>query len=186
MPIQTVAEYAGADADVPLKLKPILEKELQNHSAEKFFYEIEIPLIPILMDMEEAGITIDVPFFKKMALELNGRLQEIQKSIFAEVGYTFNLNSTQQLSKVLFETLRLPNPGSRHKTTSGHYSTSADVLEQLSGKHPVIDWMLEYRELAKLKSTYVDTLPLQVKASTGRIHTSFNQVGVGHRTIGFF
>ena len=177
VPIQKAADYAGADADIPIRLKPILEKDLLSHSADKFFREIEMPLIPILMDMEEAGIAIDIPFFQKMSTELNQRTAEIQTLIHASVGYPFNLNSTQQLSKALFENLRLPQPGSRHKTASGQYSTSAEVLEQLSGQHPVVDWMLEYRELSKLASTYVDALPLQVNPATGRIHTSFNQVG---------
>ena len=89
----------------------------------------------------------------------------------------FNINSTQQLSKVLFENLRLDPPDRRKKTASGHYSTSADVLEELRGKHPVVDLMLENRELAKLKSTYIDALPLQINPRTGRVHTSFNQTG---------
>ena len=177
VPVQKTADYAGADADIPLRLKPVLEKDLASHSAEKIFREIEMPLIPILMDMEEAGIAIDIPFFQQMSTELNRRLGEIQVQIHESVGYAFNLNSTQQLSKALFETLRLPHPDARHKTSSGQYSTSAEVLEQFSGKHPVIDWMLEYRELAKLASTYVDVLPQQVNPATGRIHTSFNQVG---------
>ncbi len=177
VPIQKAADYAGADAAVPLQLKPLLEKELKARNAEGFFYDIEMPLIPILMDMEEAGITINTAFFDEMARDLNQRLIEIEKQIIGMVGYSFNLNSTQQLSKVLFETLKLPPPGNRYKTSSGFYSTSAEVLEQLSGTHPIIDLILEYRELAKLKSTYVDTLPLQVNPTTGRIHTSFNQVG---------
>ena len=177
VPIQKAADYAGADADITLRLKPLMEKELATQSAEKIFREIEMPLVPILMDMEEAGIAIDVPFFQQMSLELSQRMAEVQTLIQESVGYPFNLNSTQQLSKALFETLHLPHPDARYKTASGQYSTSAEVLDQLSGKHPVIDWMLEYRELSKLASTYVETLPLQVNPTTGRVHTSYNQVG---------
>lgn len=177
VPVQKTADYAGADADVPLKLKPQLENDLIKHNAEKIFNDLEMPLIPILMDMEEMGISLDVPFFKKMSGELNQRMVEIQNEIYQSVGYPFNLNSTQQLSKALFDNLRLPHPDARKKTSSGFYSTSAEVLESLSGSHPVIDWMLEYRELSKLASTYVDVLPQKVKATTGRIHTSFNQIG---------
>ena len=112
-----------------------------------------------------------------MSVELSQRLAEIEKEIYAAVGYAFNINSTQQLSKVLFETLRLEPPDRRKKTASGHFSTSADVLEELRGKHPVVDLVLENRELAKLKSTYVDALPLEINPRTGRVHTSFNQTG---------
>jgi DNA polymerase-1 len=176
VPIESAAPYASADAQVPLLLLPKLEARLKNHSAEKLFHELEMPLVPILMDMEKTGISLDVPFYKKMASELSARLGELEKQIFDAVGYTFNLNSTQQLSKALFEKLRLQAPGQK-KTSSGHFSTSAAVLDDLKGRHPVVDLLLEYRELSKIKSTYVDTLPLQVNPHTGRVHTSFNQTG---------
>ncbi|MDP3450513.1 MAG: DNA polymerase, partial [Anaerolineaceae bacterium] len=122
-------------------------------------------------------ILLDVEFFKKFSGEMNIRLREIEDQVYKAVGYPFNLNSTQQLSKVLFETLRLTPPDRNKKTASGHFSTSAAVLDELSGKHPVVDLLLEYRELAKLKSTYLDSLPLQVNPRTGRVHTNFNQTG---------
>jgi DNA polymerase-1 len=112
-----------------------------------------------------------------MSAELQSRLAEIEKQVYEAVGKTFNLNSTQQLSDILFNRLGLQPPDKGRKTASGHFSTSADVLEELRGQHPVVDWVLEYRELAKLKSTYVDALPLQVDPVTGRVHTSFNQTG---------
>ncbi|NMC78630.1 MAG: DNA polymerase I [Chloroflexi bacterium] len=177
VPLEAAAAYAAADAEVSLQLVPILRQQLEKQNAAQVFHEVELPLIPVLVTMEKNGIALDVPHFKKMAADLSHRLAEIEQQIFKSVGYTFNLNSTQQLSRVLFDTLRLPPPDRRRKTASGHYSTSADVLEDLRGQHPVVDYVLEYRELAKLKSTYVDALPLQVNPASGRVHTSFNQTG---------
>ncbi len=177
VPLEAAAAYAAADAEVSLQLVPILRQQLEKQNAAHVFHEVELPLIPVLVIMEKNGIALDVPHFKKMAADLSHRLAEIEQQIFKSVGYTFNLNSTQQLSRVLFDTLRLPPPDRRRKTASGHYSTSADVLEDLRGQHPVVDYVLEYRELAKLKSTYVDALPLQVNPASGRVHTSFNQTG---------
>ncbi len=177
VPVAQAAPYAAADAEVALRLKPILEAGMRKAQVERMFVEIEMPLLPKLADMEWNGISLDVPLFKRMGAELSQRLAEIEKEIYTVVGYSFNVNSTQQLSRVLFETLRLPPPDRRKKTASGHFSTSADVLEDLRGKHPVVDLVLENRELAKLKSTYIDALPLQINPRTGRVHTSFNQTG---------
>jgi len=177
VPVEKAAPYAGADAEVTFRLVPILEKRMAEHNSTRLFQEIEMPLLPVLARMEQAGVALDPDFLQKMSVELSQRLVEIEAQIFAKVGYSFNLNSTQQLSRVLFETLALEPPDRRKKTASGHFSTSADVLEELRGEHPVIDWMLEFRELAKLKSTYVDSLPLEVNPVTGRVHTSFNQTG---------
>ena len=177
VPVEKAAPYAGADAEVTFRLVPILEKRMAEHNSTRLFQEIEMPLIPVLEKMEQAGVALDTDFLQTMSVELSQRLAEIEAQIFSKVGYSFNLNSTQQLSKVLFETLALEPPDRRKKTASGHFSTSADVLEELRGEHPVIDWMLEFRELAKLKSTYVDSLPLEVNPVTGRVHTSFNQTG---------
>jgi DNA polymerase-1 len=112
-----------------------------------------------------------------MSHELETRMLELETQVHQAVGMSFNLNSTQQLSDALFIKLKLEPPDRRAKTASGHYSTSAEVLEALRGKHPVVDWILEYRELSKLKSTYLDALPLQVNPVTGRVHTSYNQTG---------
>ena len=177
VPVEKAAPYAAADADFTLRLLPYMQKKLQKTSSRKLFDEIEMPLIPVLGRMERAGIALDVPFFEKMSVELQEGLADLEKKVIESVGYDFNLNSTQQLSKVLFETLELDPPNRTRKTASGHYSTSADVLLELSGKHPVVDWILEYRELAKLKSTYVEALPAAVNPRTGRIHTSFSQTG---------
>ena len=177
VPVEKAAPYAAADAEVALRLKPILEEKIKIVNAEKLLYEIEMPLIPILASMEKVGISLDIPFFHEMAHVLDIQLKAIQIKVTESVGHSFNLNSTQQLSDALFKTLMLQPPDPRKKTASGHYSTSADILEQLRGRHPVVDLMLEYREYSKLKSTYVDSLPGQINPHTGRVHTSFNQVG---------
>jgi DNA polymerase-1 len=175
--ITEAAKYAAADAAICLRLLPQLRDELKKLEAQHLFETMEIPLIPILADMEEAGIKLDVDFFTRFSQELEQRLAEIESKIQGAVGYEFNLNSTQQLSQALFEKLALEPPDRARKTASGYYSTAADVLEAMVGQHPVIDWMLEYRELEKLRSTYVDSLPLQINPKTGRVHTSFNQTG---------
>ncbi len=175
VPVEQVAPYAAADAEVPLRLRPLLQSRLDEFSATSLFQTIEMPLVAVLVMMERAGITLDSTFLEKMSVELQTRMGEIEREISRSVGYAFNLNSTQQLSKVLFETLHLEPPDRRKKTASGHYSTSADVLEELRGRHPVVDWILEYRELAKLRSTYLEALPKQVNPRTGRVHTSYSQ-----------
>lgn len=174
--IGDAAPYAAADAETTLRLMPLLEVELKR--APKLwdlFVNIEVPLIPVLADMEMAGIALDKDFFATFSLELNERLAKLEKQVYAAVGKTFNLNSTQQLSDVLFGTLRLSPPDKGRKTSSGHFSTAAGVLDEMSGQHPVVDMILEYRELSKLKSTYVDALPMQIHPEDGRVHTSFSQ-----------
>jgi len=175
--VAQAAPYAAADAEVSLQLTDYLKKDLTTANALRLFDEIEMPLVPVLMQMERNGVALDVPLLEKMAKDLQGRLGEIEDSIYKAVGYRFNLNSTQQLSKALFETLKIEPPDRRKKTSSGHFSTSADVLEEIRKDHPVVGTILDYRELTKLKSTYVDTLPLQVNPRTGRVHTSYNQTG---------
>jgi DNA polymerase-1 len=175
--IESVAPYAAADAETVLRLMPILEKDLLRTNGTKLLSEIEMPLVTILAGMEMTGVLLDLPFFKKMSEELTLRMAEIEKRVFESVGKPFNLNSTQQLSDVLFTHLRLEPPDKGKKTASGHFSTSADVLETLRGKHPVVDMILENRELSKIKSTYVDALPAAVDSQTGRVHTSYSQTG---------
>jgi DNA polymerase-1 len=138
---------------------------------------MEMPLISVLAEMEMAGILLNAPFFSEFSGELATRLAEIEKEVIELAGKAFNLNSTQQLSDVLFTQLGLQPPDRTKKTKSGHYSTSAAVLEGMRGDHPVVDLILEQRELSKLKSTYVDALPAAINPVTGRVHTSFNQTG---------
>jgi len=177
VPISEAAGYAAADAAIVMRLIPQLKEELQTQAAESLFETMEMPLIPILAQMEETGILLDKDFFKRFSKELGERLAEIETQIYAAVGYQFNLNSTQQLSEALFEKLGLEPPDRTKKTSSGHYSTAAGVLEGMAGQHPVLDLVLEYRELEKLRSTYVDSLPSQINPETGRVHTSLNQTG---------
>lgn len=175
--IQDAALYAGDDAEVLIKLRLQLQAELESAGADALFRDIEMPVVMVLADMEMAGIALDTAFLASMSEKIKDRLQAIESKIFEEVGSSFNLNSPQQLSQALFDRLGLKPPDRRQKTASGFFSTAADVLESLKGDHPVVDWVLEYRELAKLKSTYVDSLPLQVNSETKRIHTSYNQTG---------
>lgn len=177
VPISEVAPYAAADAEVCLRLMPKLREELEKKNQWSLFQSVEMPLIPILADMELSGIQLDTSFLDQLSEDLTNRLAEIESEIFQLVGHPFNVNSTQQLSKVLFEELKLTPPDRARRTASGHYSTAAPILDELRQSHPVVELILENRELAKLKSTYTDTLPLQVNAKTGRVHTSYNQTG---------
>jgi DNA polymerase-1 len=177
VPAEEAAAYAAMDAAVVLSLLPELKEELDSHHGTQLFETIEMPLISVLADMEMAGIALDVDYLQRMAKELKTRLSEIEQKVYQSVGEPFNLNSPQQLSEALFNRLNLEPPDRTARTASGFYSTSADVLEALRDKHEVVNWVLEYRELSKLLSTYVDALPAQVNDHTGRVHTSFNQTG---------
>ncbi len=178
VPIAEAAPYAAADADMTLRLARQLAPELDGLGLKRLFHEVEMPLVAVLSDMEQVGVGIDVPFLKEMSRTLDERHKELEAEIHAIAGEHFNINSTQQLSDVLFKTLGLPHERLR-KTKSGHFSTASDVLQSLrqADETGVIDRVLEYRELGKLKSTYVDALPEMVNPETGRIHTSFNQAG---------
>ncbi len=169
--VSKAADYACADADITGRMAELLRPELQRQGLWQLFSEVEMPLIPVLVSMEMNGIAVDVGRLRKMSHRLGERLIGLEKDIYNGVGHQFNINSSQQLSAVLFEELKLPPA---RKTKSG-YSTDASVLEGLRGVHPVIEYILDYRQLAKLKSTYVDALPALVNPETGRVHTSFNQ-----------
>ncbi|MCB0254794.1 MAG: DNA polymerase I [Caldilineae bacterium] len=176
VPVADAARYAAADTDMTWRLVPQLRRDLEERALTGLFREVEMPLVPVLVDMQRAGIALDVDFLAQMSHDLRGRLEEIEDQIYQLVGYHFNINSTQQLSDVLFGTLGLPTDGLK-KTKSGYYSTAAGVLEAFKGRHPVIDLILEQRQLTKLLNTYVDALPQMVNPATGRLHTSFNQTG---------
>ena len=177
VPITEAADYAGDDAVVPLLLAPQLQEEMDARQATSLFQEIEMPLVSVLAEMEMAGISLDLDYLKEMSAELSLSLGTIESNIFEAVGVEFNLNSPQQLSEALFDRLSLVPPDRTQRTSSGFYSTAAGTLEAMRGDHPVVDMVLEYRELSKLKNTYVDALPLQVNPITGRVHTSYNQAG---------
>jgi DNA polymerase-1 len=178
VPIEKAAPYAAQDAEVVLRLMPELKEELEQVSGTALFNEIEMPLVEVLAGMEMAGVSLDTQFLERMSDELSQRLAEIEAKVYAAVGEEFNLNSPQQLSEALFDRLGLEPPDRTKKTASGYYSTAAGVLEAMQDQHEVVEWVLEYRELSKLKSTYLDALPLQVNPETGRVHTSYNQTGV--------
>lgn len=175
--IGNVCPYAVADAEVVFSLYEKLMRKLKERNVDSVFEKIEMPLVPVLTEMEFQGIAVDVPFFKQFSQDLSRRMLEIEQRIRDILGYAINVNSTQQLSKALFESLDLQPPDNSRKTKSGHYSTAASVLEEMRGQHEMIDAVLEYRELAKLVSTYLDALPQQVNPHTNRMHTSFNQTG---------
>lgn len=175
--IEVAAPYAAADAAICLRLKPGLEEELKSKEQWELFNNVEMPLVPILAGMERAGIRLDTGFLDQLAGTMQSRLDEIETEIFEIVGHEFNINSTQQLSTVLFDELKLAPPDRTRKTSSGFYSTAASVLEELKAQHEIAALVLEHREIAKLKSTYADSFPDQVNPDTGRVHTSYNQTG---------
>ena len=175
VPIEAVAPYAVADAEVPLRLMTLQRQELKRVNGEKLLEEIDLPLTPVLADMEMTGVLINLPLFKELSKDLGERLANIEKQVYEAAGKTLNLNSPQQVSAVLFDHLHLQPMGG--KTATGFYSTAAGVLEEMRGQHPIIDMMLNYRELSKLKFTYVDALPPSVDVKTGRVHTSYSQTG---------
>jgi DNA polymerase-1 len=177
VPIQTAAAYAADDAEVIIRLMPMLQSEMEECQATRLFKEVEMPLVSVISGMEMEGIALDRAYLLQMSGELSERMAVMEAQIYDSVGAPFNLNSPQQLSEALFNRLGLRPPDRTRRTATGFYSTSADVLESLKGAHPVVDRILEYRELSKLKSTYIDALPLQVNPQTGRVHTSFNQTG---------
>lgn len=177
VPISDAANYAADDAVIPLRLLPQLKEEIEQRNATSLFNDVEMPLISVLADMEMAGITLDIGYLEEMSEELEQGQSLIETKIFDSVGVEFNLNSPQQLSEALFERLNLTPPDRTQRTSTGFYSTAAGTLEAMKGSHPVVDWVLEYRELAKLKNTYVDALPQEVNPKSGRVHTSYNQAG---------
>ncbi|OIN88240.1 MAG: DNA polymerase I [Anaerolineae bacterium CG1_02_58_13] len=174
--VDAVAPYAAADAESTLRLLPVMQAEVKRVHGEKLLDEIDMPLTTVLAEMEMIGVLIDPSHFKNLAKELGLQLAEIEKQVHGYVGSAFNLNSPQQVSDALFNKLGL-QPDRGRKTATGFYSTAAGVLEEMVGQHPVVELMLNHRELAKLKNSYADALPLSVDPKTGRIHTSYNQIG---------
>lgn len=170
---EDVYRYACEDADVTLKLKNALEKELKEQAVEHLFYEIEMPLVPVLVNIESNGVRIDTEALKQSSEHFTARLQEIEKEIYELAGETFNIASPKQVGEVLFDKLKIVDKAKKTKT--GQYVTSEEVLESLRNKHEVIGKILEYRGLKKLLSTYIDALPQLINPRTGHIHTSFNQ-----------
>lgn len=171
VPIRAAADYAGADADVTLRLSARLVPELAKRGLLALYSEVEVPLVPVLMQMELTGVLVDPDFLRRMGRDLDEQLAALSADIYGAVGHEFNLNSPKQLGDILFTELKLPT-GRRTKTG---YSVDADELERLSGTHPAVDTLLEYRQLSKLKSTYVDGLLELIDPDDHHVHTSFNQ-----------
>ncbi len=171
VPLARITDYSAEDADMTLRISLRQREKLEHMGHTKLCREIEFPLIPVLARMEFAGVALDTEYLAGMSKDLDRQLQNLVTVIHRHAGQEFNINSTQQLGDILFNTLGLPPV---RKTKTG-YSTDVAVLETLRGKHPIIEHLLEYRQLAKLKSTYVDALPQLVEPSTRRVHTSFNQ-----------
>jgi DNA polymerase-1 len=170
--VERASEYACEDADITLQLKSDLEPDLHKYELESVFREIELPLIPVLAEMEMAGIRVDTEYLKELSGKLSKQLDSLTEKIYELAGEEFNINSPKQLGEILFEKLGLP-PGKRTKTG---YSTNEAELERLSAAgYELPSLILEFRSIAKLKSTYVDALPEQINPKTGRVHTFFNQ-----------
>ncbi|MFZ7115854.1 MAG: DNA polymerase I [Bacteroidota bacterium] len=174
VPVDAVAEYAAEDADVTLQLKENFEPKLKKAGLEKLFHEVEMPLVNVLMEMESEGIRLDTSSLKELSQVLATDIGLVEKEIQTMAGSVFNISSPKQVGEVLFERLKIMEKPVKTKT--GQYSTGEDVLSKLENKHPIVRRILDYRELVKLKNTYVDVLPELIDPSTGRIHTSYNQV----------
>ena len=169
--IEKASAYACADADMSLRLCHALIPKLEQMNQWALYTDVEIPLIPVLMRMERRGVALDTGALREMSVTLGEELKRFEQEMYALVGHEFNIGSPKQLSQVLFEKLNLPKT---RKTASG-WSTDAQAMEFLRGTHPVVDKLFEYRQVAKLKSTYVDTLPTLINPATGRVHTTYNQ-----------
>jgi DNA polymerase-1 len=169
--VEAAGRYACADADMTGRLRTLMEEELRRQGLWTLFQEVEMPLVPVLARMEMVGVAVDVAVLREMSQALAVQIVQVEEEAYREVGHRFNIGSPQQLGQVLFEELGLPKT---RRTKLGH-STDAQSLESLRGLHPVIDLIQEYRELTKLRSTYVDALPALINPRTGRVHTDFNQ-----------
>ena len=165
--------YACEDADITLKLKNVLEKELKENDAERLFYDIEMPLVPVLVNIERNGVLLDTEALQQSSAHFTAQMEQIEKEIYELAGETFNIASPKQVGEVLFDKLKIIEKAKKTKT--GQYVTSEEVLESLRHKHPVVEKILEHRGLKKLLGTYIDALPLLINPRTGRVHTSFNQ-----------
>ena len=168
-----VYEYAAEDADITLRLKNVLEPKLKELNLEELFWNVEMPLVPVLAHMEMNGVCIDTNTLKETSVNLTNRLTEIERHIYELAGESFNIASPRQVGEILFGKMKIVDKPKKTKT--GQYVTSEEVLQQLRSKSPIIDEILNYRGLKKLLSTYVDSLPKLINPRTGRIHASFNQ-----------
>jgi DNA polymerase-1 len=173
VPVKDACDYSCEDVDFTLRLKETFSPRLSQFALEKLFYQVELPLIEVLAEMEMAGVSVDTAYLGELSKRMEKQLNDLTSQIYDLAGRKFNINSPQQLSQVLFEDLKLPSVRKTAKRTG--YSTDIGVLETLAKEHPLPAVLLEYRQLSKLKSTYIDSLPKLVNERTKRIHTSFNQ-----------
>ncbi len=173
VPLEKQTEYAVEDADITFQLAQHFRPELAEAKTEDLFNDIEIPLLQVLADMELEGINLDIAFLNSLSEDLNNDIATLEKNIYEAAGQEFNIGSPKQLGEILFDKMKLVDKPKKTKT--GQYSTAEDVLSYLAKDHEIVRNVLEYRGLAKLKSTYIDALPLQVEASTGRVHTDYMQ-----------
>jgi DNA polymerase-1 len=171
--VDELCEYGAEDADITLQLWHKLKPMLKERGQERVFYEIETPLMPVLAQMEHNGINLNVPALEKYSEELADKIQNLETAVYTMAGMEFNLNSPKQLGEVLFDILKLVEKPKKTKT--GQYKTNEEVLAELSAEHEIVQKILDYRSLTKLKSTYVDALPKEVFEGTGRVHTTFSQ-----------
>ena len=171
--VEKVVDYAAEDADVTLQLKSVLDQLLDENEGRKLFEEIETPLVYVLADMERTGVKIDEPTLKIFSKDLETDIKNLEEKIYELSGVKFNIASPKQLGEVLFDKLQL-DPKAK-KTKTGQYQTGEDILTALAHKSPIVQFILDFRSLQKLKSTYVDALPEMINAKTGRVHTSYNQ-----------
>ncbi|PZQ79708.1 MAG: DNA polymerase I, partial [Flavobacterium johnsoniae] len=174
VPVEDVKEYAVEDADVTLQLKDIFSKELDSTNTKKLFEEIEVPLVPVLADMEREGVNLDVEFLHNLSKELKDDIQKLENQIYENAGEKFNLASPKQLGEILFDKLKIGGTKQK-KTKTGQYATGEEVLSYLALSSPFVQDILDWRQLVKLLNTYVDALPLQVCKKTGRVHTDYMQ-----------
>jgi len=173
VPLRLVARYSCEDADITWRLFEKFAPRLKQLSLEKLFTNLEMPLVPVLAEMEENGIKLNIPFLQKMTREVKKIIERLAEKIYQEAGCRFNINSNKQLPEILFKRLRISPLGIKRTQTS--YSTAQEELLKLRGRHPIIAHLISYREMFKLKNTYLDALPKLADPETQRVHTSFNQ-----------
>ena len=173
VPLAEQTEYGVEDSDITFQLKNLFEPELHKANTYKLFADLEMPLMQVLADMELEGVNLDVPFLKELSVKHEITLRELERKVYQDADEEFNLNSPKQLGEILFDKLKL-DPKAK-KTKTGQYATGEEILSKLKDKHPIITDILEYRQLQKLKSTYIDALPDLVNAKTGRVHTTYAQ-----------
>ncbi len=171
--LEQIKEYAAEDADVTLQLKKAFDPLLTEREVSRVFNEVENPLVPVLIDMEYEGVNLDVNFLKEYSGLLEKDIRQAEENVYKHAGVNFNIGSPKQLGEVLFEVMKID--AGQKKTKTGQYATGEDVLQKLRHKHQIVEDILAYRELTKLKSTYVDSLPDLINPRTGRLHTSYNQ-----------